>query len=113
MQYALLIHSDEKVWAARSDAEKAAILAEHKAIQAALDAKTARIFGSALLPTSMSTTVRTVAGEKVVTDGPFAETAEHLGGFYVIDAADLDEALGYAKMLTAAVEIRPLVGQTP
>ena len=69
--------------------------------------------GEALHPVSTATTVRVRDGQTVTTDGPFAETKEILGGFYVVDVADLDEALGYAAMIpgakTGSVEVRPIV----
>ena len=69
--------------------------------------------GEALMPVETATTVRVRDGHTVTTDGPFAETKEHLGGFYIVDVADLDEALGYAAMIpgakTGSVEVRPIV----
>lgn len=69
--------------------------------------------GEALHPASAATTVRVRDGHTVTTDGPFAETKEILGGFYIVDVADLDEALGYAAMIpgarTGSVEVRPIV----
>jgi hypothetical protein len=68
--------------------------------------------GDALQPTAQATSVRTASGEAVVTDGPFAETKEQLGGYYLIDVADLDDAIEAAKRCPAAiggtVEIRPI-----
>lgn len=69
--------------------------------------------GEALHPTSTATTVRVRDGRTVTTDGPFAETKELLGGFYIVEAADLDEAIGYAALIpgarTGSVEVRPIV----
>lgn len=69
--------------------------------------------GEALHPASAATTVRVRDDRTVTTDGPFAETKEILGGFYVVEVADLDEALGYAAMIpgakTGSVEVRPIV----
>ncbi|MEO6208449.1 MAG: YciI family protein [Candidatus Limnocylindrales bacterium] len=69
--------------------------------------------GEALHPASAATTVRVRDGHTLTTDGPFAETKEILGGFYVVDVADLDEALGYAAMIpgakTGSVEVRPII----
>ena len=69
--------------------------------------------GEALHPVSTATTVRVRDGQTMTTDGPFAETKEILGGFYVVDVADLDEALGYAAMIpgakTGSIEVRPIV----
>ena len=69
--------------------------------------------GEALHPAAAATTVRVRDGQTLTTDGPFAETKEILGGFYIVDVADLDEALGYAAMIpgakTGSVEVRPIV----
>lgn len=69
--------------------------------------------GEALHPAAAATTVRVRDGHTLTTDGPFAETKEILGGFYIVDVADLDEALGYAAMIpgakTGSVEVRPIV----
>lgn len=69
--------------------------------------------GEALMPTSMATSVRVRDGKTETMDGPFAETKEHLGGFYMLDCKDLDEALHYAAMIPAAtygtVEVRPIM----
>jgi hypothetical protein len=72
------------------------------------------VFAGGLLPTESATTVRQSGGEILVTDGPYLETKEHLGGFWVIEAADLDAALAWAKKATVAcrapVEVRPFQG---
>jgi len=68
------------------------------------------VAGDALQPSSTATTIRKGAGAPVVTDGPFAETKEALGGYYVVECADLDQALGFAHSLPAAtVEVRPVL----
>jgi len=73
--------------------------------------------GEALHPSAAATTVRVRDGQAVTTDGPFAETKEVLGGFYIVDVADLDEALGFAAMIpgakTGSVEVRPIVDFGP
>jgi len=107
MKYALLIYGKEEDWANLSPDEMTAIYAEHGRLGEALADK--NLAGEELAPTTTATTVRTMNGESLITDGPFAETAEHLGGFYLIEAADLDEALGYAKLLSGTVEVRPVV----
>jgi hypothetical protein len=72
------------------------------------------VFAGGLLPTASATTVRQSGGEILVTDGPYLETKEHLGGFWVIEVADLDAALAWAKKATVAcrlpVEVRPFQG---
>jgi len=81
------------------------------AVNAELDAAGAWVFGGGLHPPEVATVVRVTDGEVVTTDGPYAETKEHLGGFWVIRAADLDEALAWAAKATRAcrapVEVRP------
>jgi hypothetical protein len=78
-----------------------------------LDSKGARIAGEALHPPATATTVRVRDGKTVTTDGPFAETKEQLGGFYVVEAKDLDEAIEFAAQIPNArdgsIEIRPLM----
>ena len=69
--------------------------------------------GEALMPTSTATTVRVKNGKRVTTDGPFAETKEQLGGFYMVDCKNLDEALKWAEQIPSAdrgsVEVRPIM----
>ena len=108
MKYALLIYENEAIYETATPEQMAAVFAEHERIGAALAEKNAFIAGSELQPTIAARTTRRQGGEALITDGPFAETTEHLGGMYIIEAADLDEAIGYAKMLSGTVEIRPL-----
>ncbi|QUD90282.1 YciI family protein [Phenylobacterium montanum] len=113
MQYALLIYQNE-VAAGLEPGNPAlnAIVARHMAFSSELGTK--RIGGSGLKTTASATTVRTQNGARSVHDGPFAETREQLGGFYLIDAADLDEAIEIAGKVPlagdGAIEIRPLLG---
>ena len=115
MQYLLLIYEDESVYGPEKQGETLnRIVAGHMALSQSLGTK--RLAGAGLRNTSSATTVRTAAnGAKVLHDGPFAETKEQLGGFYMIDAEDLDEAIAIAKQIPIAregsVEIRPLLGQ--
>lgn len=109
MQYALLIYGNEQQEARQTPEERDAMNGEHLALAATLVRKGQMRAGEQLHPTSMATTVRTQNGKAQITDGPFAETAEHLGGFYIIDVADLDEAISYAKTINGTVEIRPVV----
>lgn len=115
MQYAFLIYRDEAAY----DAERGNVAAmeqlgaKHMAFSKELGA--ARIGGAGLKGATSATTVRTGSdGAKVIHDGPFADTKEQLGGFYIIDAADLDAAIAIAKKIphlkTGAVEIRPVLG---
>jgi hypothetical protein len=113
MQFALLIYQQES--ALGSDAGSpalAAIVAKHMAFSKELGAT--RIGGSGLKPTTAATTVRRQGGAKSIHDGPFAETREQLGGFYLIEAADLDAAIAIAEKVPlasdGAIEIRPMLG---
>jgi hypothetical protein len=104
-QYAVLIYEDESGFAGGQEVWDKA-MAEHNAFGEA-NGK-AIVGGNALQPTSTATSIR----GGVVTDGPFAETKEALGGFYLIEAADLDEAIAIAKQVPAAfggVEVRPVM----
>ena len=88
------------------------IVARHRDFQAELGS--ARVGGAGLRATQTATTVRTSGGAKTVHDGPFAETREQLGGFYLIDVPDLDAAIALARKVPlardGAIEIRPLLG---
>lgn len=113
MQYALLIYQDEAVAGLEpGSAALTAIVGRHMAFSGELGPK--RIGGSGLKTTQSATTVRTQGGARSVHDGPFAETREQLGGFYLIEAADLDEAIAIAGNVplagNGAIEIRPLLG---
>jgi hypothetical protein len=111
MQYLLLIYEGEKRFANLSEASLGAEMAEYrtfgqefaKAIQG----------GNALQPTTAATTVRVRDGKRLTSDGPFAETKEQLGGYYLVEARDLDEALAMAAKIPAArfgsIEVRPIM----
>ena len=113
MKYALLIYQNES--AARLDEGSPAlveIVGRHMAFSRDLGTK--RIGGSGLKSTNTATTLRTVGKNQTVHDGPFAETREQLGGFYLIEASDLDAAIAIAKGVPlagdGAIEIRPILG---
>jgi hypothetical protein len=110
MQYALLIHEKPGAYEALSDEERKAITDEYWALRE----HPGIVGGASLQPTSAATTVREDDGKPLVTDGPFADTKEVLGGFCLIEAADLDEAIEMAARIPAArfggvVEVRPVV----
>lgn len=113
MKYALLIYQNESN-AALEDGSPAlqAIVARHMAFSRDLGPQ--RLGGSGLKSTKSATTLRTIGANKTVHDGPFAETREQLGGFYLIEAANLDAALAIAREVplagNGAIEIRPLLG---
>src|ERR671935_313668 len=99
MQYMLLIHSDEALWQNLGEAEIGAIVEEYGAVTQQMRDAGVYIAGDQLQPTSAATTVRERNGERLITDGPFAETKEQLGGYYLIDAESLDEAIEWAAKL--------------
>ncbi len=110
MQYMLLIYLDEQ---SLSDSEREQCYLESAQFSQEL-AATGQYLGAApLQPTSMATSVRMRGTKRLVTDGPFAETREQLGGFFLIEAKDLDEALDIAARIPAGrwgtVEVRPVV----
>jgi hypothetical protein len=113
MQYALLIYDDEQRMAAMSRDEGNALMAAYGAFTQELQSAGAMKGGDALQSTQAATTVRVRDGETLTTDGPFAETKEQLGGFYLIDADSLDEALEWAAKIPAArqgtIEVRPIM----
>ena len=109
-QYLILLYEDEQSWADASDEKSAEMLAKHRAFSERY--RDALRGGSALQPQATATTIRGWnTGTPTVTDGPFAETKEALGGFYMVEAADLDEALAIAREVPApfgGVEVRPV-----
>ena len=113
MQYMLLIYDEEQVWASMSEEERNRLYGEYFAFTNELREKGAYVAGDQLQPTSTATTVRVRDDEQVVTDGPFAETKEQLGGYYLIEADSVDEALEWAAKIPSArlgsIEVRPVV----
>ena len=112
MKYMLLIHDDEQAFQNLNDSDRQAIYAEYRKFSEDIAASGHYITGSELQPTSSSTTVRMRNGKRLVTDGPFAETREQLGGYYLVEAKDLDEAIALAARIpsarTGTIEVRPL-----
>jgi hypothetical protein len=113
VKYILLIHHDEQAWDKLSDAERQPILAEFRQLRQELLARGQYLDGAPLQSTATATSVRLRDGKRLVTDGPFAETREQLGGYFLIEAKDLDEVVGIAARIPAArwgtVEVRQLV----
>lgn len=111
MQYMLLIYGDEKAWAAMSESEINKTMQAFDAYSKELAESGVLRGGSELAPISTATTVRVRNGKALTSDGPFAETKEQLGGYYLIDAPNLDEAIKWAAKIPSAVhgsiEIRP------
>ncbi|MDT4996660.1 MAG: hypothetical protein QOD45_728 [Pseudonocardiales bacterium] len=110
-QFLILIYDDESDWANGSQDEKARNTAGHEKF--GTENEKAIAAGNALQGTSTATTVRPDgAGGFTVTDGPFAETKEALGGYFLVEAADLDEAIALAKqvpVLSGCLEVRPIM----
>jgi hypothetical protein len=113
MQYMLLIYGDESSWDSRSDQERGQIFQAYGAFTEELRQSGSMVAGDALQPTQTATTVRVQDGEALTTDGPFAETKEQLGGYYLIEADSLDEAIEWAAKVPGArhgsVEVRPVM----
>jgi hypothetical protein len=111
MQYALLIYTEEEMEEPSAESS-AAQTAAYDAFTKHVVERGAMRAGEALQPSATATTVRVRDGRTLSTDGPFAETKEVLGGFYLVEAADLDEAIAYAAMIPGAahgsVEVRPI-----
>jgi hypothetical protein len=113
VQYLLLIYEAESVVAGMSEAEQGQMFAEYNGFTADVRKSGAFIAGEALQPIATATTVRVRDGKMLTTDGPFAETREQLGGFYLVEAKDLDEATAIAAKIPGAkygsIEVRPVV----
>jgi hypothetical protein len=112
MKYMLLVHHDEVAFAARREDERKSMLLESVALANRL-AEDGQYFGAAPLhPTSETKCVRVRDGKRLVTDGPFAETREQIGGYFLVDAKDLNDALEIAGRIPGArigtVEVRPV-----
>ncbi len=110
MKYLLLIYMEDN---AMTEAERAHCYVESTQLAHDLKAGGHYLTAAPLHPVSTATSIRVRDGKRLVTDGPFAETREHLGGFFMIDARDLDEAIGIAARIPGArkgtVEIRPVL----
>jgi hypothetical protein len=113
MEYLLLIHDVEAGWARLSDEERNGFMQEYFAYTNDLRESGAYVTGARLQPTSTAVTVQVQDGETLTTDGPFAETKEQLGGYYLIDVESQDEAIEWAAKIPSArfgkIEVRPLV----
>ena len=118
MKYMLLIYDEEQNFAKMSKAELGQMMSDYGQFTQSIQASGNFQAASQLQPTATATAVRVRDGKRLVTDGPFAETREQLGGYYLIEAKDLDEAIGIAARIPSAkigtVEVRPLVeARTP
>lgn len=110
MKYMLLVYLDEK---ALSDTEREHCYVESAKLTQDLNTAGQYVAAGPLQPVSTATSVRVREGKRLVTDGPFAETREQLGGYYIVEAKDLDEAMGIAERIPVArmgtIEIRPVL----
>ena len=114
MKFIALIYNDESLYADATPDQSAAIFAAHgEFAQAGSEAGVYQGGGDGLQPSVTATTVRVRDGERLLTDGPFAETKEQLGGFYALECKDLDEALEWAARIpeakSGAIEVRPVI----
>ncbi len=117
MKYMLLICRDEPVWEKLTPPERKQIYMETLALSEELAARGQYLAGHPLHPSHAATSVRIRDGKRVVTDGPFAETREQLGGYMLIDVKDLDEAIAIVARIplarTSTVEVRPVRDGAP
>ena len=113
MRYALLIYASEQDWAGQTEEESQAVNQEYMAFTKDIIDRGLMKGGEALQPTSTATSVRVRNGDTLTTDGPFAETKDQLGGVYLVDCKDLDEAVEVAAGIPDArrgtIEVRPIM----
>jgi hypothetical protein len=114
MKYLLTIYGDESGMESVTEEQVAGVMAAYEAFGQEAAAAGVLLGGEGLQPTSTATTVRQRDGERIVTDGPFIETKEALGGYYLLDLKDLDEAIDWAGRIPAvqfggAIEVRPVM----
>ena len=112
MEYLALIYGDQQTWENASDAERAAGYEKYVEFANAARAAGVLVGGEELASTRSATTVRVRDGEQVVTDGPYAEAKEALGGYFLLDCPSFDDALEWAARIpaveTGAIEVRPV-----
>ena len=117
MKYLLLIYENEKSFAGLGEAEQGRIFEEYMTYTKGIKKSGNYIGGEALQPIADATTVRVKNDKTITTDGPFAETREQLGGFYLVEAKDLDEAIKLAAGIPDArmgsIEVRPIMPTPP
>ena len=113
MQYLLLIYGVEAEWGTMSEAERTKMMTEYGSFTKSIVETKNMVGGNRLQPVSSATTVRMRDGKVSKTHGPFAETREQLGGYYLVEAKDLDEACAIAARIPGArfgsIEVRPIV----
>lgn len=113
MKYLCLIYDDETLFTKMSESDLGALMGDYRAYTNSVKASGHWLGGYPLQPTHTATTVRVRDGKVTTTDGPFAETKEQLGGYYLIEAKDLDEAVALASRIPSArlgcIEVRPIM----
>jgi hypothetical protein len=113
MKYMLLIYDDEQVWAKMGASEQEKLFGEYMGFTESIKQSGHYISGAPLQPIATATSVRIRNDKQLVTDGPFAETQEQLGGYYLVDARDLNEAIAIAARIPSVrlgtIEIRPVM----
>jgi hypothetical protein len=113
MQYLLLIYGRESDWNEMSEADRGTMMQDYFSYTNAIRESGHYIGGNPLQPIATATTVKVRDGKTLTTDGPFAETREQLGGYYLVEAKDLDEATGLAARIPGArvgsIEVRPIM----
>ena len=112
MKFMLLIYHDEATWDALTESQRQEIYREYRELIQELAPKGTYLVGDELQPTSTARTVRVRDGKPMITDGPFAETREQLGGFFLVEAADANEAEAIAARIPSvrmgSIEVRPV-----
>jgi hypothetical protein len=112
MKYLLTIYADERVWGEATPEFIETSMAAYGELGTAMREAGVHVGGEGLQPSSTATSVKVRDGETLVTDGPFAETREQLGGYYLVEAKDLDEAIDFAARIPGAqqgsIEVRPI-----
>jgi hypothetical protein len=113
MKYMLLIYDDEQVWAKMSADEQQKTFGEYMQFTEEIRASGHYVSGAPLQPVATATSVRVRNDKPLVTDGPFAETQEQLGGYYLVEAQNLDEAIAIARRIPSVrlgtIEVRPIM----
>ena len=113
MKFMLLIYHDEQRWNELSESERQKMYGEYRGLREQLQSRGKFLAGSQLEPSTTAASIRIRDGEELVTDGPFAETHEQLGGYFLIEAKDFDEAIAVAKQIPSArmgaIEVRRLL----
>jgi hypothetical protein len=113
MQYLLLIYGDQSQASSMSEEEMGQVMQAYGTFTQELEDSGAMVAGNALQPIETATTVRVRNDETLTTDGPFAETKEQLGGYYLVEVGSLDEALGWAAKIPGSrhgsIEVRPVM----